>query len=600
MSQSPARAPSGELMLGRYRPIRPLGSGGSGSVWLVREDSRGREVALKMVRREGPAGPRAEREAAAAARLRHERCLRAHALARDPGHVYIVYEYVPGRTLREAMREGDLRDQDTLEAGAQIAEGLAHAHAHGVVHRDVKPANVLLADGPEVSVKLLDFGLALMREEETLTAVGDIPGTLAYISPERLRGEQAGPPADIWSLGVLLWEALTGRHPFWNGNLLETARAIQAGPPSLATVRPDLPKQVVSLVDRMLSVQSRRRPRAAGLAGDLRRAGAARPRRTTGAPRLSVTVPRPMAFAGIVPAVSAALFAGWTAAALPFYPGGWWVLLAIVTLVLSLRSPLGGAAFALAVPVFPLGNHALGLAVLYGLIAGVWLALCRGEARSTFFFLLGPLLAPVGAIGLLPLAAQVVRSPWRRTMQTAAAVLAAGAVAGLSRLGSIGVSQTNGPLASAAGAADALDTHRIYLVLAAILAGAALALPWARAHGVWALVGLGASVTTLVLFGGGLQALPVVACVWATCALLAAEPMLRRRLARQARHRIEGDAARVPEASLASGERGHSVSNTGPRTERSERRQARRSRAVPGESNAAQERERLGTVPAEA
>ena len=81
MSQSPARALSGELMLGRYRPIRPLGSGGSGSVWLVREDSGGREVALKMVRREGPAGPRAEREAAAAARLRHERCLRAYALA---------------------------------------------------------------------------------------------------------------------------------------------------------------------------------------------------------------------------------------------------------------------------------------------------------------------------------------------------------------------------------------------------------------------------------------------------------------------------------------------------------------------------------------
>jgi Protein kinase domain len=566
MSQSPARAPSGELMLGRYRPIRPLGSGGSGSVWLVREDSRGRDVALKMVRREGPAGPRAEREATTAARLRHERCLQAYALARDPGHVYIAYEYVPGRTFREAMREGDLEDRDTLEAGAQIAEGLAHAHANGVVHRDVKPANVLLADGPEVSVKLLDFGLALMREEETLTAVGDIPGTLAYISPERLRGEQAGPPADIWSLGVLLWEALAGRHPFWSGNLLETARAIQAGPPSLATVRPDLPKQVVSLIDRMLSVQPRRRPRAGRLAGDLRRSGAARPRRRTHAPTLSVGRLRAPALAGIVPALSAALFAGWTAAALPFYPGGWWALLAVAALLLSLRSPLGGAAFALAVPVFPLGNHAFGLAVLYGLVAAGWLAICRGEARSTFFFLLGPLLAPFGAIGLLPLAAQIVRSPWRRMLQTVAAVLAAGAVAGLSRLGSLGVAETNGPLASAAGLVDALDTHRIYLLLAALLAGAAVALPWTRAHGVWALAALGASVTALAVVGGGLKALPVVACIWTTCALLAAEPTLRQRLAQQARHGSE--------RAVREGQR--------------------------GESTAAQGRERLGTVPAEA
>ena len=565
MSHAPARAQSGELMLGRYRPIRPLGSGGSGSVWLVRDDSRGAEVALKMVRREGPAGPRAEREAAAAARLRHERCLRAHALARDPGHIYIVYEYVPGRTFREAMREGGLRDQDALEASAQIAEGLAYAHAHGVVHRDIKPANVLLADGPEVSVKLLDFGLALMREEETLTAIGDIPGTLAYISPERLRGEQAGPAADVWSLGVLLWEALAGRHPFWNGNLLETARAIQAGPPSLATERPDLPKQVVSLVDRMLSVQERRRPRASSLAAGLRRAGAARPRRSPRTPRRSVTMPRPAVVARVAPAVSAALFAGWTAAALPFYPSGGWAVLAAVTLGLTLRFPLAGAALALAVPVFPLGNHALGLAALYGLVSAAWLVLCRGEARSTFFFLLGPLLAPLGAIGLLPLAAQVVRSPWRRAMQTAAAVLAAGAVAGLSRLGSLGVAETNGPLASAAGLANALDTHPFYLLLSATLAATALALPWARARGNRALGALGASVTALAVSSAGLQGLPVVACIWVTCGLLAAEPVLRRRLADQ-----DGDRARG------------------------------RSRTLPGEGTAVQARERLGTVPAEA
>src|SRR5207247_1715939 len=248
MAEAAAHASPGSLMLGRYRPVRPLGSGGSGSVWLVRDEKSGRDVALKMVRREGTLGPRAEREATAAARLRHERCLRAYALARDPGHVYIAYEYVVGRTLREALRAQALGDADVLEAAAQILDGLAHAHAQGVVHRDVKPANVLLAEAPGVSVKLLDFGLALMREEETLTAVGDIPGTLAYISPERLCGEQAGPPADVWSVGVLLWEALGGHHPFWNGNLLETARSIQAGAPSLRTVRPDPPQPAAPLV----------------------------------------------------------------------------------------------------------------------------------------------------------------------------------------------------------------------------------------------------------------------------------------------------------------------------------------------------------------
>src|SRR5438445_351432 len=132
--------------------------------------SGGRRGALKIVPREGTIGSRAEREAAAAARLRHPRCLRAHALARDAGHVYIVYEYVAGRTLREAMRAGEIDDAAALEAAAQVLEGLAHAHAHGIVHRDVKPANVLLADGGGISVKLFDFGLALMREEQSLTA----------------------------------------------------------------------------------------------------------------------------------------------------------------------------------------------------------------------------------------------------------------------------------------------------------------------------------------------------------------------------------------------------------------------------------------------
>src|SRR6476469_1199900 len=194
-----------DLFLGRYRPLKPLGSGGMGQVWLARDERSGLDVALKIVGREGKAGHRAEREARAAASLRHPRCQRILSLARDPSHVYIAYEYIPGRTLRAVMRAGELDDQGALEVAAQITEALAHAHAKGIVHRDVKPSNVLLAESDVIDVRLLDFGLAQMAEFDTLTALGDIPGTLAYIAPERLLGRTATSPADIGGLGAVLW-----------------------------------------------------------------------------------------------------------------------------------------------------------------------------------------------------------------------------------------------------------------------------------------------------------------------------------------------------------------------------------------------------------
>jgi serine/threonine protein kinase len=113
----------------------------------------------------------------------------------DAEHLYIPYEYVPGETLRQALRTHQLGDQGAVEAAAQVLEGLAFAHARGIVHRDVKPSNVLLTEEEHVSVRLFDFGLALMADADTLTAVGDVPGTLAYISPERLHDR--GPAADV-------------------------------------------------------------------------------------------------------------------------------------------------------------------------------------------------------------------------------------------------------------------------------------------------------------------------------------------------------------------------------------------------------------------
>src|SRR5436853_6485091 len=142
----PTAALAQELILGRYRPLRPLGSGGMGHVWLARDERSGLDVALKMVGREGKSAARAEREAKAAATLRHRRCQRIYALARDPGHVYIAYEYVPGRTMRQALAAGALDDRDAVEVAAQVLEALPHAHGKGIVHRDLQPSNVPQAE----------------------------------------------------------------------------------------------------------------------------------------------------------------------------------------------------------------------------------------------------------------------------------------------------------------------------------------------------------------------------------------------------------------------------------------------------------------------
>jgi eukaryotic-like serine/threonine-protein kinase len=518
-----------ELVAERYRPLRPLGSGGSGSVWLARDERTGLEVALKIVPREGKAASRAEREALAAARLRHERCLRAYGLERDSRNVYIAYEYVPGQTMREALRAGELKDDAAVETAAQVLEGLAHAHARGIVHRDVKPSNVLLAEGDELSVRLLDFGLAQLAEEESLTATGDVPGTLAYVPPERLvHGESGGPPADVWAVGTMLWESLAGWHPFWNGSLLETAKRIETGAAPLAQVRPDLPKPLCVLVDRMLAVDPAARPAAARLAFELRDAFAERLRRRKPRP----PIPALGAPIRLAAPAAAALFAGWTAVSVPFFPALVIPLLAALAGALTLVRPRLGLAFTLAVPVFPLGNVSAGLALVYGVAACCWLALSWRAPRQGLFLALGPLLAPLLALGLLPLAAQAIRGHARRALQVGAAVLLAAIVAGLRHTTlpftgttppkGLGIAGSDDPLAVATALLRALDGHPTLLLEAAVLAAAAIALPFARERGLWPIAGLGAALMAFALLPAPtVAAAPLVLAAWATCTVLA-------------------------------------------------------------------------------
>jgi Protein kinase domain len=518
-----------ELVAERYRPLRPLGSGGSGSVWLARDERTGLDVALKIVPREGKAATRAEREALAAARLRHERCLRAYGLERDASNVYIAYEYVPGQTMRQALRAGELNDADAVETAAQVLEGLAHAHARGIVHRDVKPSNVLLAEGEGISARLLDFGLAQLAEEESLTATGDVPGTLAYVPPERLvHGESGGPPADIWAVGAMLWESLAGWHPFWNGSLLETAKRIETGAAPLAQARPDLPKPLCVLVDRMLALDPAARPPAAQLAHELRDTFAERLRRR----KTRTTVPELSVPLRLAAPAAAALFAGWTAAEVAFYPTLFAPLLALIAGALMLVRPRVGLAFTLAVPVLPLGNVSSGLALVYAAFACAWLALSWRTPRQGLFLALGPLLAPLLALGLLPLAAQAIRNPVRRALQVVTAVLLATVVAGLRHASlpftgtappkGLGIAGSTDAVAVAEALVRFLQSHPALVLEAVVLAAAAVAIPYVRERGLWWIAGLGAALIACTLLPAPtVAAVPLVLAAWATCTVLA-------------------------------------------------------------------------------
>ncbi len=560
MPSAAVAIPQDELVLGRYRPVQPLGSGGSGSVWLARDELEGDEVTLKIVAREGKAAARAEREHEAASRLDHERCLKARDFGTDAEHSYIAYEYVPGETFRHALRAGRLNDGRTVEAGAQILEGLAHAHELGIVHRDIKPSNVLLADDEQsVSVRLLDFGLALFDEADTLTAAGDVPGTLAYISPERLKGQQAGPEADVWAVGVLLWEALAGFHPYWTSSMLETAKRIQETPPSLGTARPDLPAPLIELVDRAMCRDARKRPSATRMAAALRSAWRSRERRRRPPKRSRTRRTAPQIPAGRIAAVSlAALAAGWTASTLPFFPTGSAWIVAAVAAALTLLRERAGLAFVLAVPVLPLGNVSMGLALAYSALALILLVLMWGEPRGGLLVAVTPLLAPLAAVALLPIALLRVRNPLRRAAAAAVGVLTVVAVAGLGDGNlpfatvqaptTLRLDETESPRQAATVVAHALTARPAILAEAAILAAAAVALPYALRRGYWALAGYGAALIALSLLpAAGLAPAPALLAACLGTAALAGAVYLREaqippgQLLAMLRERFTGD-----------------------------------------------------------
>ncbi|MEJ7784413.1 MAG: protein kinase [Solirubrobacteraceae bacterium] len=248
-------AEAGALVLDRYALLSELGSGGFGAVWLARDERLERMVAVKRIPVLGAAAAaRAEKEALAAARLSHPTVVSLYEAGRDDGAVYLVSELVRGHSLHELLADGALSDRDVLLIGIAMCDALAHAHERGVIHRDVKPGNVLVpeAGGEGVVAKLTDFGIARIAGDDALTATGDVVGTLAYMAPEQAEGRGATAASDLYSLSLVVYEALCGINPVRGANAAATARNVGMRLPSLLRLRRDLPRGRGAALDAAL------------------------------------------------------------------------------------------------------------------------------------------------------------------------------------------------------------------------------------------------------------------------------------------------------------------------------------------------------------
>jgi hypothetical protein len=252
--------------LGPFEILAPLGAGGMGEVYRARDTRLDRTVAIKLLPSEVVNAPgrgveRFRQEARAIARITHPNICTLHDVGEDGSAIFLVMEYVEGATLARRLEDGPLPLPLALRIGVQIADALDHAHRHGVVHRDLKPGNVMLTRD---SAKLLDFGLAKLkgRDEQlpvdatrsALTDVGTIVGTVPYMSPEQIEGHEVDARTDIFSLGVVLYEMLSGRRPFAGDSRASLMAAIVAAePPALSSLQPRTPASVERLILRCLA-----------------------------------------------------------------------------------------------------------------------------------------------------------------------------------------------------------------------------------------------------------------------------------------------------------------------------------------------------------
>jgi eukaryotic-like serine/threonine-protein kinase len=269
------------VLADRYELAEVIGSGGMARVLVARDRRLGRRVAVKLVRDDLVADPvsreRLLREARAAAALQHPNVVAVHDAGEEDGRAFIVMELIEGRTLADRLHEtGRLTPQETVAVGGAVLDALEAAHRRGLVHRDVKPGNVLLPDTG--GYKLADFGIAKALDAAStgLTATGHVLGTPRYLAPEQFAGDPATPASDLYSLGAVLYECLAGHPPFEADSAIALALAHQRDPlPPLAEAAPDVPPPLAHVVERALrKAPEERHADAASMATALRAADA--------------------------------------------------------------------------------------------------------------------------------------------------------------------------------------------------------------------------------------------------------------------------------------------------------------------------------------
>ena len=265
---APEKSPG--TVVGHYTIESKLGRGGQGVVYLAHDTRLNRRVALKFLPEalvdDACARQRFIREGKTASAVEHPNICMIYAIeTTDEGEPFIAMAHCQGVTLRQALNDGVLSVADAIDIAAQIADGLAAAHEHGVVHRDVKPGNVMLTGQ---GVKILDFGLARFLDSSQITATGSVLGTPSYMSPEQVRCEPPDPLSDVWSLGIILYEMLTGAPPFTGSHPDAVCYAINHEPIPPSTM--GVPWALRTLVFRALSKSPARRPSAHALASALR------------------------------------------------------------------------------------------------------------------------------------------------------------------------------------------------------------------------------------------------------------------------------------------------------------------------------------------
>jgi eukaryotic-like serine/threonine-protein kinase len=249
-------------LAGRYELGSLLGHGGMGTVRDATDRRLGRRVAVKILRADLAEQPRARRrfetEAHAAARLAHPNVVTVFDSGEDEGIPFLVMERLPGRTLADELAAGPLSLERGREVTLEVLSALAAAHDAGIIHRDIKPGNVLLTEAGHVKVS--DFGIAKTVDDLDQTQTAELVATPGYLAPERLAGEPASQRSDLYSVGVLLYEALGGRRPFERDTPLAMMLAIERGEAlPLSSLRPALPPEIVAVVERAMSVDPARR-----------------------------------------------------------------------------------------------------------------------------------------------------------------------------------------------------------------------------------------------------------------------------------------------------------------------------------------------------